>query len=317
MNIDLKVNEKAYELLDTIETERKIINVENKENSIASGEVIVLDIGVTNKTSDAGSNVKFGITTSEAAMGGLGKISINDDKIYVSIPEYPSIATLSCQMAGWRFKINNEIAIGSGPAKIAARVPKETIERIGYFENPEKAALLLETNIMPDEEFARKILEKTKAKKVIVAAFRGDSMVGLINVLARVVEMGFYRMDYLKFDTNKAISGYGFAPIPKLNTDIMYTSNDALIYGADVTINVSGWDENLTHNLSSSSSPAYGKPFKDIFTEARGDFYKIDLGIFAPAKITINDIKNNKQYKSGYLNDKIINSIGSHKILQR
>ncbi len=307
--MNLKVNEKAYELLDTIETERKIIKVEKNENSEAIGEVIILDMGVTDKTKDVGDNVEYGITTAEAAMGGLGKISIRDNKIYVSIPEHPSIATLSCQMAGWRFKINDTIAIGSGPAKMAAIVPKETINRIGYFESPEKAALLLETNIMPNEETARKILEKTKAKKVIVGAFRGDSMVGLINVLARVVEMGFYRMDYLKFDTNKASSGEGFAPIPTLNTDIMYTSNDALIYGADVTINVNGWDENLTDKISSSSSPAYGRPFKDIFTEAGGDFYKIDLGIFAPAKITIVDTKNNKGYVIGHINDEIIGKI--------
>jgi len=121
--------------------------------------------------------------------------------------------------------------------------------------------------------------------------------------------MGFYRMDFLKFDTNKAVSGEGFVPIPKLNENIMYTSNDALIYGADVTINVNGWDENLTNKISSSSSPAYGKPFKDIFTEARGDFYKIELGIFAPAKMTIFDLKNNKHYVSGHINDNIVSKI--------
>jgi len=175
--MNLKVNEKAYNLLDKIETERKVIKVESSENNNVCGEIIVLDIGVTSKTKDATNNIEFGIMTAEAAMGCIGKISIKDNKIYVLISEHPSIATLSCQMAGWRFKINNEIAIGSGPAKIAARVPKETIKRIGYFENPEKAALLLETNIMPNEETARKILEKTKAKKVIVAAFRGDSKV--------------------------------------------------------------------------------------------------------------------------------------------
>lgn len=306
--MDLKVNEKAYTLLDKIETERKIIKVKD-ENSGASGEVIVLDIGVTDKTKDAGNNVEYGIITAEAAMGGLGKISIQDNKIYVSIPEHPSIATLSCQMAGWRFKINDAIAIGSGPAKIPAKIPKETINRIGYFESPEKAALLLETDVLPNEETAKKIIKKTKAKKAIVGAFRGESMVGLINVLARVVEMGFYRMDYLKFDTNKAISGEGFAPIPRLNKNIMHTSNDALIYGADVTINVKEWDENLTDKISSSSSPAYGKSFKEIFEEAGGDFYKIDLGIFAPAKITINDIQNNKQYVSGHINNEIISKI--------
>ena len=53
--MNLEVNEKAYNLLDTIETERKVINVEGGENSNVSGEVIVLDIGVTDKTKDAGS----------------------------------------------------------------------------------------------------------------------------------------------------------------------------------------------------------------------------------------------------------------------
>jgi len=51
--MNLKVNEKAYELLDTIETERKIIKVEGGESS-AGGEVIILDMGVTDKTKDAG-----------------------------------------------------------------------------------------------------------------------------------------------------------------------------------------------------------------------------------------------------------------------
>lgn len=308
--MNLGVNERAYNLLDTIKTERKIMKFESSEESGVSREVVVLDIGVTTETRDAGNNLGFGIITAEAAMGGLGKVSVEDDnKIHVMISEHPSIATLSCQMAGWRIKIGNEIAIGSGPAKMLARIPKETIDRIGYFENATKAALLLETNVMPTEETAKKILEKTKAKKVIVGAFRGDSRVGLISILARVVEMGFYRMDYLKFNTNKAISGYGFVPIPKLNADVMYTSNDALIYGADVTINVNGWDVNLTDKISSSSSPAYGKPFKDIFTEAGGDFYKIDLGIFAPAKITINDANNNRQYVSGSINQEIIDKI--------
>jgi len=43
----------------------------------------------------------------------------------------------------------------------------------------------------------------------------------------------------------------------------------------------------------------YGKPFFQIFKEAGYDFYKIDPGIFSPAQITVNNLRDGKVYTAG------------------
>ncbi len=295
----LDVNEKAYRILDGIDAERKVFE-------LPGGKVTVLDLGVTN---DGGNDIGVGIKVAEATMGGLGKISVAGNKIHVKIDKHPAVATLSCQMAGWRMKTDGKTAIGSGPARVPANQPEKTIAMVGYMEKPKRVALLLETDVIPNEENAKTILEKSGAKDAIVGAFRGSSMVGLMNVMARVVEMGFYRMEHLKYDVKNTVSGEGWAPIPKITKDLMFTSNDALIYGGDVVIKTKNWDESLTGRMSSSNSPAYGRPFKEIFEGVGGDFYKIDAGIFAPAKIKIIDADTGREYVAGKINEEIVSSL--------
>ncbi|ODS37015.1 methenyltetrahydromethanopterin cyclohydrolase [Candidatus Altiarchaeales archaeon WOR_SM1_SCG] len=298
----MNTNKNAYEILDAIECERKTFE-------LAGGKVTVLDLGVTN---DAGKSKEIGLKVAEATMGGLSNVSLSEEDgremIVVEIKENPAISTLACQMAGWRIKIDGKTALGSGPARIPAKQPKEIYEFLNYSEETDVAALALETNVLPTEETAKIILEKTGAKKVIVAAFRGDSEIGLMNVIARVVEMGFFALEQLKFEVKKITYGWGTAPLPKITKDVMFTSNDALIYGGVVKLKTEKWEEGLVEKVTSHASPTFGKPFKELFKEA-GDFYKMDPKIFAPAEITVEDTTTGKTYHAGGIKKEIVDTL--------
>ena len=63
--------------------------------------------------------------------------------------------------------------------------------------------------------------------------------------------------------------------------------------------------------LPSCSSEGYGKPFLEVFKEANYDFYKIDKGMFAPAVVTINDMRTGKLVSHGKMNiDVLKKSLG-------
>lgn len=57
----------------------------------------------------------------------------------------------------------------------------------------------------------------------------------------------------------------------------------------------------LIRQVPSSTSSAYGKPFRQIFKDAGGDFYKIDKMLFAPAQIAVSDLRTGQFHTAGRL----------------
>lgn len=286
--MDLNLNLKTYEILQGIGVG------ESMEFDIDGRRATVLDLGVNVEVVDE----SVARSVAEASMGSLGQVGIEGDKLCVDIPAHPSVATLSCQLAGWSIEIGGKKKLGSGPARIPAKKPGALIDKVGYHESSEKSSLVLETNVLPDKGVCRKILDATGSNELIIAAFRDDSTVGLINVLARIVEVGLFRLHNLGFDVNRISSAGGEVAIPPLTRDIMFTSNDAIIYQGLVFLEVDGWVPDLTAKAVSKSSSVYGKSFKEIFSEAGGDFYKIDPDIFAPARLEVTDLRDGKEYSS-------------------
>jgi methenyltetrahydromethanopterin cyclohydrolase len=90
----------------------------------------------------------------------------------------------------------------------------------------------------------------------------------------------------------------------------MGITNDMILYGGEVYLEVEcRSDDEIIDALEtapSSASRDYGKPFYEIFVEAGKDFYKIDPGLFAPAKITITNRRTGKTYTAGYVNPEIL-----------
>jgi methenyltetrahydromethanopterin cyclohydrolase len=293
--MDLKLNQNTYVALEKV---KRTKGVSCAEYGLEGRKATVLDLGVTERIKGKTAE-KLGLIAADASMGLLGKTVIDEGTLTVEISRDPVIATLGCQLAGWAIEIDGKKRLGSGPARILARKPGKIIDATGYRESSEKAALILETNTLPGTDECKKILDETTAKELIVAAFREDSTIGLINVLARIVEVGMFRLHNIGYDTRRVIWAQGSVPIPPLGKDIMYTSNDAIIYRGTVSLETEGWDAGLTDKAVSRISSAYGKNFKEIFNEAGSDFYKIDPQIFAPAQIKVKDLLDGKKYSAG------------------
>jgi methenyltetrahydromethanopterin cyclohydrolase len=129
-----------------------------------------------------------------------------------------------------------------------------------------------------------------------------------VQVAGRVVEVAVYKAAELGYDTLQIISAAGSCPIAPVTKDslrAMGMTNDGIIYYGNVFMTVKAYDK-VFEKLPSETSPSYGKPFFQTFTEANYDFYKIDKFMFAPAQITITDAQSNETHKLGRLNETVL-----------
>ena len=280
----MKLNERACVLLSGL---AGIDGVREKQFALNDHKATVFDVGVAARLTEKHSR-KAGLLTAAASAGGLAFISINGRVLSVKIPKHVALATLGCQMAGWAIPVGGETALGSGPARILAQKPSAIYQKIRYHETAKQAALLLEAKSLPDEQTFNYVFEKTNVNELVVAVFKGDSPVGLLNVLARVVELAVFRLDYLGYDANKIVSARGSVRIPKEAG--MCAANDALIYDSSVELQVKQWDDSLAEKCVSTSSSCFGKKFKELYEQAGCNFYKMDESIFAPARLTVRKV---------------------------
>jgi methenyltetrahydromethanopterin cyclohydrolase len=116
-------------------------------------------------------------------------------------------------------------------------------------------------------------------------------------------------LEALHFDVRKVKFAAGIAPVaPVIGDDLkmMGATNDMVLYGGRTFYYVKSDEgddiENLCKSLPSCSAETYGKPFLEVFKEANYDFYKIDKGMFAPAVVTINDLRTGKLMSYGETN---------------
>ena len=255
----------------------------------------------------------------EACMGGLGEVAfigLNFDQFWlpgVSISvDRPSTACMASQYAGWEIKVGKFFAMGSGPARALSRVEK-LFEELDYRDEADIAVIALEGRKLPDEEVASYIAGKCRVspEALYILVAPTASIVGSIQIAARVVETGMHKMREVGFDIKQVLSGYGTCPIaPVADNDLraIGRTNDCVLYGGKafyiVKVEDSSIDE-LIQKIPSSASKDYGMPFYDLF-QRYGDFYQIDPMLFSPAEVFINNIADGKTYHAGKLNIEIL-----------
>jgi methenyltetrahydromethanopterin cyclohydrolase len=90
----------------------------------------------------------------------------------------------------------------------------------------------------------------------------------------------------------------------------MARTNDAILYGGTAYYAVEYDNEQklkeIIERAPSKASKQYGKPFIDIFKEAKYDFYKIDPNLFAPARIAINNVRTGNTFMNGEINSEAL-----------
>ena len=312
--MDLSMNKLAVNIVKDLVDHEK----EYRISTLKINGATIVDTGIK-----ALGGINAGLAVSRITMGGLASVSLVTYEVdEVVIPavsvstDYPVEACILSQLAGWRVQVKDFLANGSGPARALAKKPKKMYEVYGYDEISDEAVLVLETDKYPTDEVVDYIAKETGVKKdsIYLVLVSPASMAGSIQVSARIVETGLYKLDTLKFDLRSVMNGFGLSPIAPLHKDPLIMAgrtNDMLLYGGITyfTVNVDNDDlvKDVVNKAPSSSSKDYGKSFTDLVMQYGWDFlYKVDPSIFAPAVITINSIKTGRTYTAGRINKDIL-----------
>ncbi len=276
----------------------------------------IVDAGIQN----AGS-AEAGRLIAEICMGGLGHVTLQTDDRFsgwtdaVAVTSTsPVLACLASQYAGWALSHEKFFSLGSGPARALAQ-REDLFKELAYVDSAASTCIVLETDKVPPLQVIEKIVRDTKipAEHLVVILTPTSSIAGVVQIVGRVLEVALHKAHTLHFPLENIVSGSGLAVLPPVAKDFMTAmgrTNDAILFGGDVHLQVRGDDEaaaKLAADLPSSASKDYGKTFAEVFKFYEMDFYKIDPMLFSPAKVTVTNVDTGNVFAGGYLNADLIN----------
>jgi methenyltetrahydromethanopterin cyclohydrolase len=274
------------------------------------GGARVIDCGV-----HATGSLQAGLALAEVCMAGLGEIRFAASRPDVwegpavqVHSDQPIASCMASQYAGWQITSDQYFAMGSGPMR-AACGREELFDSIGYRESPKAAIGVLESGKLPPDELCAQIAEDcgVAVSDLTLLVAPTASLAGTIQVVARSVETCLHKLHELDFDLACVRSGFGVAPLPPVAADDLTgigRTNDAVLYGGEVTLWVSSDDdllEEIGPGIPSSSSPDHGAPFAEVFGRYNHDFYRIDPLLFSPAVVTLNNLSSGRSFQFGRL----------------
>ena len=275
----------------------------------------VVDCGI-----DAPGGLAGGVALAEVCMAGLGQVALVPSRPDVWAgpavqvrTDHPVAACMASQYAGWQIAWDKFFAMGSGPMR-AARGREPLFDSIGFREQPEQVVGVLESSKWPDASICARIAEEcgVAPERLTLLAAPTASLAGSIQVVARTVETCLHKMHELGLDLSRVAAGYGVAPLPPVAADDVAgigRTNDAVLYGGEVTLWVHGDDDSLRQRgpeIPSCSSADHGAPFADIFERYGRDFYRIDPLLFSPACVTLVNLDSGRSHRFGQLVPKVL-----------
>lgn len=269
-------------------------------------------------------SLEAGRRLGEICMGGLGSVALTQTSgvdrwplgVFVSSSN-PVISCLASQYAGWTISDDETgyFALGSGPARALSRV-EDLYKELGYVDQYPEASLVIEGDKAPPPAVVAKVAEACNVQPAGLTVLYAPtwSLAGTVQIAARVVEVAIHKAHALHFPLENILDGTGTSPIAPPFPDFvkaMGRTNDAVIYGGRVHLFVKGSDDdarNLADKLPSNTCSAYGKPFADIFTEVKGDFYQIDPMLFSPAQATVTNVETGNSFHAGATAPEIVDA---------
>jgi len=306
------VNRKALEIVKTILDNKGTLDCRIEESTDGA---TIIDAGI-----ECIGTAELGRLIGEVCLGGLGSVKLSTTYIgdlefpaVIVGSDYPKIATLASQYAGWTIKVGKYFAMGSGPARALAQV-EELYDELEYRDRSKKGVIVLESRTKPSEEVTGYIAEKCgiASSDLFCIIVPTASIAGSVQISSRVVEVGMHKLHEIGFDPERVRRGYGIAPIApvaKNDSRAMGMTNDCILYGGRTYYFVKSDDDDfqkIVEKVPSSTSEQYGQPFYDFFKSVGFDFYKVDPLLFSPAEVTINHIETGKIYHAGKLNPDIL-----------
>lgn len=292
MHLNYRAHQLVEQFLAEAEASRVVVH------SVAGARVI--DCGV-----HVPGGLAAGLWMTRIAMAGLSQVRLPPEPLLpgtglaVSVTtDQPLWSCLAAQYAGWPINVDGYFAMGSGPMRYL-RGREELLGLFGSANATGPAVGVLESAKLPTEAAVRAIADEcgvpSEQLTLLVAPTR--SIAGGLQIVARSVETALHKLYEVtkehEFDMWRVVSGAGSAPLPPPSPDDLTAigrTNDAILYGARVTLWIETDNATLSTigaKLPSCSSRDYGRPFKEIFDSAGGDFYAIDPHLFSPAAVQL------------------------------
>jgi methenyltetrahydromethanopterin cyclohydrolase len=284
------------------------------------GGVRVVDCGIRES-----GGIDAGLTMARAALAGRAEVTLEHGAAFenewpdcpwpvVAISsEQPVAACLAAQYAGWKVSHETYFAMASGPLR-AAIGREDLFDEIGMRERPPVAVGLLEAPSLPPEPVCHQLAREAGVapEKLVLLVARTASPAGTLQVIARSLETALHKLHSLHFDLRRIRRGHGrapLAPVPKKDLIAIGRTNDAILYGSHVVVEVTGDDGSLLAigpQAVSQASPDYGALFIDLFERAGRDFYALDPALFAPAMIDFVNVDSGCHHRFGNLAPAIV-----------
>jgi methenyltetrahydromethanopterin cyclohydrolase len=315
------------------------MNLNDRARSIAD-ELISreADTGIGLHTTDSGTRIvdcgvaaaggdEAGIGMARVAMAGLGRVRLDAAGVaferiesaarwpfrtVVVESDSPVEACLASQYAGWKVSEGKFFAMASGPVR--ASIGREELFDVLFRamgrdlrERASTAVGLLEAAKLPPDDVCRTLAREAGVTpdRLVLLVARTASPAGTLQVIARSLETALHKLETLHFDLGRVRRGFGRAPLSPVAGDDLAAigrTNDAILYGGEVVLEVGGDDASLAEigpRVVSSASPAFGEPFASLFAKAGGDFYAIDPALFAPAMIEFRNVDSGVRHRFG------------------
>jgi methenyltetrahydromethanopterin cyclohydrolase len=311
----LSLNDRALALADQLAGDAEALGV--AVTTLSNGTRLI-DCGA-----QGAGGFDAGRRFAEICMGGLGTVAYAplalDGRWLPGLTvttDRPAVACLASQYAGWRLDRDGYFAMGSGPGRALIRA-EDLYDDLDWDEQAGGAVLCLETREPPPAEVADFVAQRAgvPASALTLVMAPTASVVGGVQIAARIVETALHKLHELEFDVRRVVAGFGSCPLPPVAGDDMAAigrTNDAVLYGGQVHLTVEAGDDeddalrDLVERLPASASSDYGEPFGKVLKAAEFDFYKIDPLLFSPAQIRLTSVASGRSFEAGAVNLEVL-----------
>ncbi|HVS35265.1 MAG TPA: methenyltetrahydromethanopterin cyclohydrolase [Gemmataceae bacterium] len=301
----MTLNDRALRLADRLAADAETLRIAVSHDP---GGPRILDCGV-----QAPGGLAAGLGMARICLADLAEVTLAPPGI-ADLPcpllqvttDFPVLACMASQYAGWQIAVGKYFAMGSGPMR-AAYGKEKLFDHIPGREQPNAAVGVLETRKPPTAEVVAYLAEKLQlpADRLTLLIAPTASIAGTVQVVARALETALHKLHELKFDLAQVVSGAGVAPLPPVAADDLVgigRTNDAVLYGGRATLWVRAADEQLAAvgpQAPSSASRDHGVPFAEVFERYNHDFYKIDPLLFSPAEVVFHNLRTGRSHAFG------------------
>src|SRR4029079_5628515 len=156
----------------------------------------------------------------------------------------------AAKLSVWPICVHKFFAMGSGPLRAHARVERELFEKLDYAEEAARGILVLEGRTLPTDTVAEWVGQKARRQpsQLTFVVAPTASLAGGVQISARILETGLHKMETLRFDLRRIVSGIGTAPVPpvaKNDLRAIGRTNDCIFYGGQARYTVRASDAEL------------------------------------------------------------------------